>query len=70
MVDIRELLAYEVISAYRTTIDDLEEVIEESVETEKDGTLKYRFDSLRDSEGSLTDMSVVQGHSRYVQKRL
>ena len=70
MVDIRELLAYEVVSAYNTTVDDLEQILEESVETERDGTLKYRFDCLRDSEGNLTDMSVVQGHSDYVQKCL
>ena len=67
MVDIRELLAYEVVKAYNTTIDDLEQVLEESVETERDGTLKYRFDCLRDSEGNLTDMSIVQGHSDEVQ---
>ena len=70
MVDIRELLAYEVVKAYNTTIDDLEQVLEESVETEKDGTLKYRFDCLRDSEGNLTDMSILQGHSDQVQKYL
>ena len=70
MVDIRELLAYEVVSAYYTTVDDLERILEESVETESDGTLKYRFDCLRDSEGNLTDMSAVQGHSDYVQRYL
>ena len=30
MVNVRELLAYEVVSAYRTTIDDLEQILEES----------------------------------------
>ena len=68
MLDIRELLDYEVVKAYNTTIDDLEQVMEESIETEKDGTLKYRFDCLRDSEGNLTDMSIVQGHGDEVQE--
>ena len=69
-VDVREILSYEVVSAYRTTMADLEEVLEVSMETENDGTLKHRFEGLRDSEGNLTDIRVCQGHSTYVQQFL
>ena len=50
-VDVRELLAYEVVSAYYTTLDDLEEILEVSVETEDDGTLKHRYEGIRDDDG-------------------
>ena len=30
MVDVRELLAYEVVSAYNTTVDDLEQILEKA----------------------------------------
>ena len=69
-VDVRELLAYETVSAYNTTLDDLEEVLETSVETEEDGTLKYRYEGIRDDDGNLTDVRICQGHSNYVQTYL
>ena len=47
-LDVRELLDYEVLKVYNATIEDLEQVIEESVEYEEDGTPKRRFHALRD----------------------
>ena len=67
MLDIRDLLDYEVVKAYNTTIEDLEQVIEESVEYEEDGTSKRRFHALRDSQWKLNDMAAVQGHGDEVQ---
>ena len=69
-VDVRELLAYEVVSSYYTTVEDLEEVIKESVEVEEDGTLKYRFEGVHDDGGNLTDVRICQGHSTFVQRYL
>ena len=69
-VDIEELLAYETVSAYNTTLEDIEEVLRTSVETEYDGTLKFRFDPIRDDNENLTAMRACQGHSKYVQTLL
>ena len=69
-VDIEELLAYETVSAYNTTMADIEEVLETSVEVEKDGTLKFRFDPTRDDNGIVTALRVCQGHGKYVQTLL
>ena len=67
MLDIRELLDYEVVKAYNTTEEDLEQVLIESVEYEEDGTEKKRFRPRRDAQGRLTDMGCVQGHGDEVQ---
>ena len=70
MLDIRVLLDQEVVKAYNTTEEDLEQVLIESVEYEEDGTEKKRFRPRRDAQGRLTDMAVVQGHGDDIQERL
>ena len=70
MLDIRELLDYEVLKVYNATAEDLEKVIVESVEYEEDGTAKNRFHALYDNDGKLTDMAIVQGHGKRVQALL
>ena len=67
MLDIRELLDYEVVNAYNTTEEDLEQVLMESMEYEEDCTDKKRFRPHRDAQGRLTDMGCVQGHGDEVQ---
>ena len=49
MLDIRELLDYEVVKIYNTTVEDLEQVLIESVEYEEDGTEKKRFRPRREA---------------------
>ena len=66
-VDIEEMLSYKSISLYNTTMEDIEEVLESSVEKpDADGTLKYRFEAIRDSGGIVTAIRVCQGHGKYV----
>ena len=70
MLDVRELMDYEVVKVYNPTLGDLERVIAESVEYEDDGTEKKRFRARRDAQGRITDMAVVQGHGDEVQEKL
>ena len=49
---------------------DIEKVLETSVEVEKDGTLKHRFEPTRDGSGVVTALRVCQGHGKYVQTLL
>ena len=70
MLDVRELLDYEVLKAYNATTEDLERVVIESVEYEKGGTPKHRFHALYDTNNRLTDMAAVQGRGDEVQALL
>ena len=69
MLDIRELLDYDIVKVYRATAEDLEKVLIESVEYEK-GVPKYRFTGRYHDDGELTDMAIVQGHGKRVQALL
>ena len=65
-----ELLDYDWLRAFETTVADLEQVFADGSEIRSDGTIEERFKGHYDRNNQLIALASTQGHSDVVQARL